>query len=91
MQAYYRQRVMFAKKRGLCCAAAKRWRHHDGDKDVRRDAMFVNAGYWTVSWQSKAKPDLQAICAALMTPAAGVAGNASRQAAARYPIRRHGQ
>lgn len=97
-QAYYRQRAMFAQK--IVDYVAQRRsdgaivaivelddRTHDSDKDARRDAMLASAGYRVVRWESKAKPDLQTIRAALMTPAAGSAGSASRQAAARHPIR----
>ena len=46
-------------------------RTHKADKDARRDAMLASAGYKTVRWQSKAKPDTAAIRAQLMsTPSA---------------------
>ena len=46
-------------------------RTHKADKDAKRDAMLASAGYKTVRWQSKAKPDAAAIRAELMsTPSA---------------------
>jgi len=36
-------------------------RTHDEDKDAKRDAMLKSAGYKTIRWQSKAKPDAAAI------------------------------
>lgn len=36
-------------------------RTHNEDKDAKRDAMLKSAGYKTVRWQSKAKPDAATI------------------------------
>ena len=36
-------------------------RTHNEDKDAKRDAMLKSAGYKTIRWQSKAKPEVEAI------------------------------
>jgi hypothetical protein len=36
-------------------------RSHDSDKDEKRDAMLVSAGYRIIRWQSKNKPDAATI------------------------------
>jgi len=53
-------------------------RTHDSDKDGKRDAMLVSAGYKVVRWNSKAKPALQAIRIELMP---GVKSPSERHAA----------
>ena len=40
-------------------------RTHSTDKDAKRDAMLASAGYKSIRWQSKAKPDAAAIRSAL--------------------------
>ncbi len=47
-------------------------RTHDSEKDARRDAMLASAGFQTIRWNSKTKPDIAAIRAQLM-PAVGAA------------------
>jgi Protein of unknown function (DUF2726) len=39
---------------------------HNGEKDVKRDAMLTCAGYRIVRWHSKTKPEIAAIRAELM-------------------------
>lgn len=39
---------------------------HDADKDAKRDAMLHSAGYKTVRWNSKNKPDTATIRAELL-------------------------
>ena len=41
-------------------------RTHNAGKDAKRDEMLECAGYRTVRWKSKAKPDAEAIRAALL-------------------------
>ncbi len=41
---------------------------HNEDKDAKRDSMLKSAGYKTVRWQSKTKPDTAAIRAELLGP-----------------------
>ena len=45
-------------------------RTHDSEKDARRDAMLASAGFQTIRWNSKTKPDIAAIRARLL-PGAG--------------------
>jgi len=45
-------------------------RTHDSEKDARRDAMLASAGFQTIRWNSKTKPNIAAIRARLM-PGAG--------------------
>ena len=45
-------------------------RTHDSEKDAKRDAMLASAGFQTVRWNSKTKPDIAAIRARLV-PALG--------------------
>lgn len=45
-------------------------RTHDSEKDAKRDAMLASAGFETIRWNSKTKPDIAAIRARLM-PGAG--------------------
>jgi hypothetical protein len=47
-------------------------RTHDKkrDKDAARDAVLASAGYRTVRWDARVKPDLAAIRAELLAPAA---------------------
>ena len=42
-------------------------RTHNNEKDAKRDAMLASAGYRIIRWNSKAKPDLAAIRAKLLT------------------------
>jgi hypothetical protein len=78
-KAYYRLRGMFSQK--IVDFVAQRRadgsivavielddRTHDPDKDGRRDEMLKSAGYRTVRWNSKSKPDAAAIRAALLAP-----------------------
>ena len=44
-------------------------RTHNEDKDAKRDAMLKSAGYKTVRWHSKNKPDAAAIRAELILAA----------------------
>lgn len=77
-KAYMRLRGMFAqkfvdfvaqdRKSGAIVAIIELDdRTHKADKDAKRDAMLASAGYKTVRWQSKAKPDAAAIRAELIT------------------------
>lgn len=43
-------------------------RTHDTARDARRDAMLDEAGYLVVRWNSKAKPDANAIRQCLLAP-----------------------
>lgn len=43
-------------------------RTHNDAKDAKRDAMLSNAGYRTIRWNSKRKPDAVAIRTALFPP-----------------------
>ena len=96
-KTYYRQRAMFAQK--IVDYVAQRRtdgaivaivelddRTHDSERDARRDAMLMSAGYRVVRWQSRAKPDLQTIREVLVgtTLPSTLAANPRRQAAARY-------
>jgi hypothetical protein len=76
-KAYMRLRGMFAQKFVDFVAQDRKTgavvaiielddRTHKADKDAKRDAMLASAGYKTVRWQSKAKPDAAAIRAELM-------------------------
>jgi hypothetical protein len=78
-KAYYRLRGMFSQK--IVDFVAQRRadgqivaiielddRTHDADKDARRDEMLRSAGYRTVRWNSKTKPDAAAIRAQLFPP-----------------------
>jgi len=38
---------------------------HDGEKDVKRDTLLTSAGYCTVRWQPKTKPETATISAEL--------------------------
>lgn len=78
-KAYYRARGMFSQKivdfvaidRATGSVAAiieLDDRTHSGEKDAQRDAMLAGAGYKTVRWSSKVKPDAAAIRAALIAP-----------------------
>ena len=40
-------------------------RTHDSEKDAKRDAMLASAGFRTIRWNSKTKPDIAAIRAQL--------------------------
>jgi hypothetical protein len=48
-------------------------RTHNEAKDAKRDAMLTSAGYRSIRWNSKAKPDASAIRAALFPPLPAVA------------------
>ena len=76
-KAYFRLRGMFAQK--IVDFVAQRRqdgsimaiielddRTHEGNKDAKRDAMLVSAGYRIVRWNSKAKPDAAGIRSELM-------------------------
>lgn len=52
-------------------------RSHDAARDARRDAMLQQAGYRTVRFQSKHKPDRAAIIAALSEPSTVAKASAS--------------
>jgi hypothetical protein len=78
-KAYYRLRGMFSQK--IVDFVAQRRadgqivaiielddRTHDGGKDARRDEMLKSAGYRTVRWNSKTKPDAPTIRAQLLPP-----------------------
>ena len=52
-------------------------RTHDSEKDAKRDAMLASAGFRTVRWNSKTKPDIATIRAQLM-PEVGAIGNFGR-------------
>lgn len=76
-KAYFRLRGMFAQKivdfvaqnrrDGMVVAVIELDdRSHDDDKDAKRDAMLGSAGYRTVRWNSKSKPDAATIRATLM-------------------------
>lgn len=41
-------------------------RTHDSEKDAKRDAMLASAGFQTIRWNSRTKPDIAAIRARLM-------------------------
>lgn len=71
-KAYMRLRGMFAQKfvdfvaqdrtSGAIVAVIELDdRTHRADKDAKRDAMLASAGYKTVRWESKSKPDAAAI------------------------------
>ncbi|WP_426190461.1 DUF2726 domain-containing protein [Massilia sp. DWR3-1-1] len=49
-------------------------RTHDSVRDARRDAMLQQAGYRTVRWQSKTKPNRAEILATLVVPPAPPGG-----------------
>ena len=49
-------------------------RTHDSEKDAKRDAMLASAGFRTIRWNSKTKPDIAAIRAQLV-PALGAIAN----------------
>jgi hypothetical protein len=83
-KAYYRLRGMFSQK--IVDFVAQRRsdgailaiielddRTHDVDKDARRDDMLKSAGYRTIRWHSKTKPDVEAIRAQLFSPPPPVA------------------
>jgi hypothetical protein len=78
-KAYYRLRGMFSQK--IIDFVAQRRsdgsivavielddRTHDPEKDGRRDEMLKSAGYRTVRWNSRSKPDAAAIRAVLLAP-----------------------
>lgn len=96
-RAYYRLRGMFSQK--IVDFVAQRRadgqvvaiielddRTHDSGKDARRDGMLHSAGYRTVRWNSKAKPDAAAIRAQLLPPVAS-APTSQPPAAAPQPRR----
>lgn len=77
--AYFRQRGMFSQKivdfvamrrsdGGIVAIVELDDRTHESGKDAKRDAMLASAGYKTIRWPSKAKPDAAAIRAALAPP-----------------------
>ncbi len=85
-KAYMRLRGMFAQKFVDFVAQDRKTgavvaiielddRTHKADKDAKRDAMLASAGYKTVRWQSKAKPDAAAIRAELMPASQTVQAN----------------
>jgi hypothetical protein len=51
-------------------------RTHNGARDRARDAMLASAGYKTIRWNSRAKPDTQDIRAQLLASQAGPATGA---------------
>jgi hypothetical protein len=56
-------------------------RTHDSAKDARRDAMLQEAGYSTVRWTSKAKPDTNAIRQRLLVPSSVVPSSSAARIA----------
>ncbi|HWI81747.1 DUF2726 domain-containing protein [Ramlibacter sp.] len=75
-KAYYRLRGMFSQKIVDFVAQARSDgsivaiielddRTHESEKDSKRDAMLVIAGYRVVRWNSRSKPDAAAIRGAL--------------------------
>lgn len=85
-KAYYRLRGMFSQKIVDFVAVSRETnqvvaiielddRTHDAGKDARRDELLKSAGYRTVRWSSKAKPDAQTIRATLIPPAAPAPAN----------------
>jgi len=93
-KAYYRLRGMFSQK--IVDFVAQRRtdgsivavielddRTHKTDKDARRDAMLKSAGYRTVRWNSKSKPDTAAIRAALLPPPPATVGQPTAGSAAK--------
>lgn len=78
-KAYFRQRGQYSQK--IVDFVAQRRsdgevvaiielddRTHDSGKDSKRDAMLRSAGYRTIRWDSRRKPDTLAIRAALFPP-----------------------
>lgn len=78
-KSYYRLRGMFSQK--IVDFVAQRRtdgqivaiielddRTHDAGKDAKRDQMLKSAGYRTIRWNSKAKPDAAGIRAQLFPP-----------------------
>lgn len=78
-KAYYRLRGMFSQK--IVDFVAQRRsdgqvvavielddRTHNPQKDASRDQMLASAGYRTVRWNSKSKPDVASIRAVLVPP-----------------------
>ena len=65
-------------------------RTHNIDKDARRDDMLKSAGYRIVRWNSKMKPDVAGIRAALMPPPspalAGTGHQSSGAASKKAPL-----
>jgi very-short-patch-repair endonuclease len=47
-------------------------RTHEAWKDLKRDEMMASAGYRTVRWQSRKKPDREAIRSALLVRTGGM-------------------
>ena len=75
-QAYYRLRGMFSQKFVDFVAQSREDgsivavielddRTHNSGRDEKRDAILSSAGYRTIRWQSKTKPDTAAIRTAL--------------------------
>ena len=48
-------------------------RTHNGAKDAKRDAMLISAGYRTIRWNSKSKPDAAAVRSELFPPTPAMA------------------
>jgi very-short-patch-repair endonuclease len=78
-KAFFRLRGMFAQKIVDFVAQSRKDgsivaiielddRTHNGEKDVKRDAMLTCAGYRIVRWHSKTKPAISAIRAELISP-----------------------
>lgn len=76
-KAYYRQRGMFSQKivdfvaqnrhdGSVVAIIELDDRTHDAGKDAKRDAMLASAGYRTIRWESKFKPNAAAIRAELV-------------------------
>jgi hypothetical protein len=90
-KSYYRLRGMFSQKivdfvaqhradGSIVAVIELDDRTHDQDKDARRDDMLKSAGYRTVRWNSKSKPDAAAIRAALLAPQTVQAASGQQQA-----------
>jgi len=77
--AYFRLRGMFSQKIADFVAQRREDgavvavielddRTHNPDKDAKRDIMLTSAGYKVIRWNSKTKPDANAIRLQLMPP-----------------------
>lgn len=95
-KAHYRLRAMFSQKIVDFVAQRKADgqivaiielddRTHDADKDARRDDMLKSAGYRTIRWHSKTKPDAAAIRAQLFPPPSAPIAQAAPGAPTRKP------
>lgn len=76
-KAYFRLRGMFSQKivdfvaqdrsdGSIIAIIELDDRSHDRNQDAQRDAMLGSAGYRTIRWESKTKPDAESIRAALV-------------------------